>query len=80
MEVRTPTPGWTLEVYGTNEPIPDDVSGWTRLAQVPDVAEQQRVDLITAGVAYQYYLLWITDPAEVDTGFGVAISDIRLFD
>lgn len=80
MEVRTPTPGWTLEVYGTNEPIPDDVSGWTRLAQVPEVAEQQRVDLITAGVAYQYYLLWITDPAEVDTGFGVAISDIRLFD
>ena len=80
MEVRTPTPGWTLEVYGTNEPIPDDVSGWTRLAQVPEVAEQQRVDLITAGVTYQYYLLWITDPAEVDTGFGVAISDIRLFD
>ena len=80
LEVRTPTPGWTLEVYGTNEPIPDDVSGWTRLAQVPEVAEQQRVDLITAGVAYQYYLLWITDPAEVDSGFGVAISDIRLFD
>jgi hypothetical protein len=79
MEVRTPTPGWTLEVYGTNDPIPDDVSGWTRLAQVPDVAEQQQIDLITAGVKYQYYLLWITDPAEIDSGFGVAISDIRLF-
>jgi len=79
MEVRSPTPGWTLEVYGTNDPIPDDVSGWTRLAQVPDVSEQQRIDLITAGVKYRYYLLWITDPAEIDSGFGVAISDIRLF-
>ena len=79
MEIRTPTPGWTLEVYGTNEPIPDDVSGWTRLAQVHEVEEQQRIDLVTAGVKYQYYLLWVTDPAEVDSGFGVAISDIRLF-
>ncbi|HMW46588.1 MAG TPA: protein kinase, partial [Solirubrobacterales bacterium] len=24
MEIRTPTPGWTLEVYGSNDPIPDD--------------------------------------------------------
>jgi len=79
MEVRSPTPGWTLEVYGSNDPIPDDVSGWTRLAQVSDVAEQQPIDLVTAGEKYQYYLLWITDPVETDSGYGVAISDIRLF-
>jgi serine/threonine-protein kinase len=79
MEVRTGTPGWTLEVYGANEPIPDDFSGWTRLAQVPEVSEQQRVDLITGGNKYQYYLLWITNPAETDSGYGAAISDIRLF-
>ena len=48
-------------------------------AHIDDAGEQQRIDLITAGVKYQYYLLWVTDPAEVDSGFGVAISDIRLF-
>lgn len=79
MEIRSPTPGWTLEVYGANDPVPDDVSGWNRLAQVPEVGKQQRVDLTTGGARYQYYLLWITSPAEVENGFGVAISDIRLF-
>jgi len=80
MEVRSPTPGWTLEVYGSNNPIPDDISGWTRLAQVPEVVDPQRIDLVTAaGEKYQYYLLWITDPTEIDSGFGVAISDIRLY-
>ncbi len=79
MEVRTPTPGWTLEVYGANEPIPEDITGWTSLARVSDVQKQQRVDLATAGERYRYYLLWVTEPAEIDSGYGVAISDIRLF-
>ncbi|MBN8869895.1 MAG: serine/threonine protein kinase [Solirubrobacterales bacterium] len=79
MEVRTGTPGWTLEVYGANKPVPDDFSGWTRLAQVPEVSEQERIDLITGGNKYQYYLLWITNPAETDSGYGASISDIRLY-
>ncbi len=36
MEVKTPTPGWTLEVYGSNDPIPDAVDEWTSLALVPE--------------------------------------------
>ncbi|MDQ2622103.1 MAG: protein kinase [Actinomycetota bacterium] len=79
MEVRSPTPGWTLEVYGSNDPIPDDITGWTSLARVAEVQKQQRIDLATAGERYQYYLLWVTEPAEIDNGYGVAISDIRLF-
>jgi eukaryotic-like serine/threonine-protein kinase len=80
MEVRTPTPGWTLEVYGTNEPVPESVAEWTSLALVPEVSERQRVELVTAEQSYQYYLLWATNPTEIDGGFGVAISDVRLFD
>lgn len=80
MEIRTPTPGWSLEVYGSNDPIPDDVAGWNRLGQVDDVTEREQVNLITAGEGYQFYLLWITAPAETDDGFGVAISDIKLYD
>jgi serine/threonine-protein kinase len=80
MEVLTPTPGWTLEVYGSNDPIPEQVDDWTSLALVPEVSERQRVELITAGERYQYYLLWATNPADTEDGYGVAISDVRLFD
>ena len=80
MEVLTPTPGWTLEVYGSNDPIPDQVADWTSLALVPQMSERQRVELITAGEQYQYYLLWASNPADVEDGYGVAISDVKLFD
>lgn len=80
MEITTSTPGWALEVYGATDSVPDDVSGWTPLASVDEVSDSQEVELITAGEEYQYYLLWITDPVETDTGFGVSISDIKLFD
>ena len=79
MEVKTPTPGWTLEVYGSNDPVPEALDDWTSLALVQEVNETQEVELITAGESYQYYLLWATNPVEVDGGFGVAISDVRLF-
>ena len=80
MEVLTPTPGWTLEVYGSNDPVPDQVAAWTSLALVPNVSSRQRVELITAGEPYQYYLLWATTPSDTEDGFGVAISDVKLFD
>jgi len=79
MELRSPTPGWNLEVYGANDPIPPDLAGWTPLGQVNGVGERQRLDLATAGESYRYYLIWITDPARVDGSYGVAISDVRLF-
>ena len=80
MEILSPTPNWTLEVYGANDPIPEQLADWTSLALVPQVSQRQRVELITAGEQYQYYLLWATNPAETDDGFGVAISDVKLFD
>ncbi len=80
LELRTPTPGWSLEVYGANDPVPEELDGWNRLGEVNDVTEREQVNLVTAGEPYRYYLLWITSPAETDDGFGVAISDIRLYD
>jgi hypothetical protein len=44
------------------------------------VSERQRVELITAGEQYQYYLVWATNPAETEDGYGVAISDVKLFE
>ena len=75
-----PTPGWTLEVYGSNDPIPGEVAEWTSLALVPEMSARQRVELITADEQYQYYLLWATTPSETEDGFGVAISDVKLFE
>ncbi|HTU16171.1 MAG TPA: protein kinase [Solirubrobacterales bacterium] len=80
MQITTPTPGWAVEIYGTNEPIPEDVSGWTPLASVDEVSDTQEIELIAGGEKYQYYLIWVTDPVETDTGFGVSISDVKLFD
>lgn len=79
MELRTPTPGWNLEVYGASDPVPEDLSGWTPLGRKVGVSARQRLDLATAGAQYRYYLLWITKPVEVDGEYSVAISDIRLF-
>ncbi len=80
MEIRSPTPGWDLEVWGANEPVPENLDGgWTALGKVNDVGKRQRFDLATAGRKYRYYLLWITRPAGVDDQFSVAVSDIRLF-
>ncbi len=80
LEVLTPTPGWTLEVYGSNDPVPGQVAEWTSLALVPEMSSRQRVELITAEEQYQYYLLWATTPSETEDGFGVAISDVKLFE
>lgn len=79
MELRTPTPDWDLEVYGANDPVPEELAGWTPLGQKSGVSARQRLDLATAGALYRYYLLWITRPAEIDGDYSVAISDIRLF-
>ena len=62
------------------DPIPDDVAEWTSLALVPEMSARQRVELITADEQYQYYLLWATTPGETEDGFGIAISDVKLFD
>lgn len=79
MELRSPTPGWDLEVYGANEPVPEDLGGWTPLAHVSEVSERERLDLATAGAEYRYFLLWITKPVESEGSYSVAISDVRLF-
>jgi len=80
MEIRTPTPGWSVEIYGANDPIPETREEWSPIAEADDVSSTETIDLPTVGQKYQYYLVWVTSPVETDTGFGVSISDIRLYD
>ncbi len=80
IEIRTPTPGWSVEIYGANDPIPETREEWSPIAEADDVSSTETIDLPTVGQKYQYYLVWVTSPVETDTGFGVSISDIRLYD
>ncbi|HEX5194531.1 MAG TPA: protein kinase [Solirubrobacteraceae bacterium] len=79
--LHTSTPGYSAEIYATNEtPDPDTFNsgpnGWHRLATVRSVKSKQTFRLHTGGVRYHYYLVWIT----ALNGHGsVAINEISLY-
>ena len=74
LKVVTPTPGWSGEIYASNEE-PDDIAGWGEpVGSVSNAGEEETVSLDVPEDA-QYYLLWITDLGDNST---VEISDIRL--
>lgn len=80
LTVRTPTEGFTAEVYGTTsatppEELPDDQ--WVRLANAREVADGERIELETAGNRYRHYLLWITELPEGESAAEVA--ELRLY-
>ena len=77
IELSTPTPGWSLEIYGSNDPMPEGVSEWDAIGSSPSVERRQKIDLI-APRPYRYFLLWATTPVESGDGYGVAISDARI--
>lgn len=77
IDLSSPTPGWSLEVYGSNDPRPEAVSDWDALGSSPSVEQSQRVELITPR-SYRYFLLWATTPVESGNGYGVAISDAKI--
>ena len=77
IELTTPTPGWSLEIYGSNRTPPTEISEWDAIGSAPSVENRQRIDLV-APRSYQYFLLWATSPVESGNGYGVAISDARI--
>ena len=79
IQVVTPTAGWPLEVYGANDPPPESLDGWEALGSEDSVANRQTIDLVTP-TRYRYLLLWATAPVEEDGGYGVAISDVKVFE
>jgi tRNA A-37 threonylcarbamoyl transferase component Bud32 len=79
LELRSPDPGWEFEVYAANEPPPESLEDWIRVAPSTTAEERTEVTLDTAGREYRYYLIWAITPAETDDGHGASISDVRLF-
>jgi hypothetical protein len=83
--VRTPQPGWELEVYGsTDDPPPAELSGWGNpLAGPVTIESKEEAIALRATSPNRYFLLWITSlaPALDDPGrFRVEISDARLLE
>ena len=80
MEIRSPTPGFTVEVYAAKNgaaptTLPDP--GWLKLSFVVDAGERERVQLDTAGQPFRYYLLWFTKlPPDASS---LEISEVALF-
>jgi serine/threonine-protein kinase len=68
MEVDTPEPGFTAEVFASDrQPSrsatdpPEKIGGLTLVAPPRPITEQKvKIPLTTAGHPYRYYLLWIT--------------------
>ncbi len=78
LEIQTPEPGWTMEIYGARSGPPDEWPSdvWTRLAAATVARTKQSFKLDTGDRHYRYYLVWITAlPPEQDQ---VAITQVTL--
>jgi eukaryotic-like serine/threonine-protein kinase len=76
LDLVTPIPGWTAEVYAS-EDRPDDLASWTRISSSTEVKEKQPIELDTAGQSFDYYLLWITALPEGEQKAAVAELTLR---
>jgi serine/threonine-protein kinase len=76
--ISSATGGWSFEVYAAESGPPTDLAGWgPPVAEASEVATDASVELGLDGPA-QYYLIWITQLAEVDEGFRVEITGASL--
>jgi hypothetical protein len=78
LEIQTPQPGWTMEIYGTRskptDEWPSDI--WTKLGGGTVSKAKQSFKLDTGDRRYRYYLVWITAlPPNQDS---VAITQLTL--
>jgi eukaryotic-like serine/threonine-protein kinase len=62
LEIQTPTPGWTMEIYGTRSTPTDEWPNeiWTKLGGGTVESSKESFKLDTADRRYRYYLVWIT--------------------
>jgi serine/threonine-protein kinase len=81
LEIQTPTPGFSAEVYVARDGVPPTAPGqgpgWTRVGAADRVGAREKIDLDTAGRRFRRYLVWITKLPE--GAERAAISEILLF-
>jgi serine/threonine-protein kinase len=88
--IQTPTPGFFAAIYASRKivnglPYGDPLSltarGWTLLSGARQLSSHSLIRLDTAGVAYHYYLVWITSLQNEQSADGVAaqIAELTLY-
>jgi hypothetical protein len=82
VDITTPTPGFKVEVYATDEATPPPAITDTRWAHITDKANvgdggKSHVVLGGGTSKYRTLLLWITDPPS--DGTRVRISELKVF-
>lgn len=80
LEVRSATEGWDAKVYGrVDEPLSTDaLSDWgTPIGSATDVGKDEAIPLRT-DAELQYFLIWITRPADAEGGYRVEIADVLI--
>jgi eukaryotic-like serine/threonine-protein kinase len=78
LEIQTPEPGWTMEIYGSRAKPTDEwpSDDWTKLGGGTVEKKKQSFPLDTGDHRYRYYLVWITElPPGSDN---VAITQLTL--
>lgn len=84
VQVTTPMPGWTAEIYGTAASTPPETLGeWgKKISSSTEIDANEQAIEIRGLQEYRYYLLWITQlaPAIDDDGdsYRVEVSDVSL--
>jgi hypothetical protein len=82
LDIRTPTPGFQVKVYGSNQapfadPGPDTFSRWGAPLAQKKVDAKRSIAIDTGGRALRYYLVWIVS---LPPAAGKAeIATLRLF-
>jgi hypothetical protein len=80
LQVRTTTPGATLEIYASrssSEPVSIQDPGWDHLATQLDVGSNERIVLGEGTTKYRHVLIWPTQgPPDGDH---VALNELKLY-
>jgi serine/threonine-protein kinase len=81
IEIQTPDPGWTAEIYGAVGGPPADLEGWGEPLTSSFEAREDSSIPLTEHEA-DHYLIWITELTENvdDGGFFATIGEVALFD
>jgi hypothetical protein len=82
VDITTPTPGFKVEIYATDEAAPPPAitdTRWAHITDKDDVGEGGKTHVVIGGGSskYQTLLLWITKPPA--DGARVRISELKVF-
>ena len=81
VDITTPTPGFKVEVYATDEATPPPTitdTRWAHITDKGDIGEGGTTHIVLGGGSskYQTLLIWITNPPS--QGARVRISELKV--